>query len=84
LLDLYAYNPSYHRNLSHYGYSIKVCEIKGWWMNTFELGLELKTWCLLGRFFTAWATNSALFSVVIFEVGPCFLPRPAWTTMLLF
>jgi hypothetical protein len=39
---------------------------------------------LLGRHSTTWATLTALFALVIFEMGSCRVPRPAWTSILLF
>jgi hypothetical protein len=33
---------------------------------------------------TAWVTTSALFVLVILEIGSTFLPRLAWTKILLF
>jgi hypothetical protein len=39
---------------------------------------------LLDRHFTSWATTLALFTLLILETGSCFLPRSAWTTILLF
>jgi hypothetical protein len=48
------------------------------------LGAELKASCLLGRRFTAWATQPALSAVLIFEIGPHFTPGLVWTTILLF
>jgi hypothetical protein len=48
------------------------------------LGFELKALHLLDRHSTAWATHPALFALVILETGSQFLPRLAWTTILLF
>jgi hypothetical protein len=40
--------------------------------------------CWLGRHSTTWATPPVLFALVILEIGSRFLPRLAWTTVLLF
>jgi hypothetical protein len=48
------------------------------------LGFELSASCLLGRCSTAWAIPSALFALVCLETGSYFLPRQAWTLILLF
>jgi hypothetical protein len=42
------------------------------------------TACHLGRHSTTCATPPALFAFLIFEIGACFVPRPDWTTILLF
>jgi hypothetical protein len=47
------------------------------------LGIELAL-CLLGRRSTTWASLPALFVLVIFEIGSHFIPRLAWTVILLF
>jgi hypothetical protein len=47
------------------------------------LGLELRTSHLLVRHCT-WEIPPDLFALVIFEIGSCCLPRPAWTAILLF
>jgi hypothetical protein len=39
-----------------------------------------KALCLQGRHSTTWA----VFAVVALEIGPHFLPRPPWATILLF
>jgi hypothetical protein len=43
------------------------------------LGFELRTLHLLGRCSIAWAIPPALFTLIILEMGSCFLPRSAWT-----
>jgi hypothetical protein len=48
------------------------------------VGFKLRALCLLGRHSTAWATPLALFALIILEIGSCFLPRAAWTMILLF
>jgi hypothetical protein len=47
-------------------------------------GFELKASHLVGRHSTASATLPALSALVILEIGSCFLPRPAWISVLLF
>jgi hypothetical protein len=39
---------------------------------------------LLGRHSLVWATPPALFTLIILEIGSCFLLRQAWTVILLF
>jgi hypothetical protein len=43
------------------------------------LGVELRASCLL-----SWVTLPALFVLVIFEIGSCFMLRPDWTMIFLF
>jgi hypothetical protein len=47
------------------------------------LAFELSSLSLLGRQFTAFTMPQTLFSLVILEIGSCFLPRPAWNAILL-
>jgi hypothetical protein len=47
------------------------------------LGFEFRTLLLLGSYSTIWATPTALFMLVIFELGSHFTSRPAWTAVLL-
>jgi hypothetical protein len=47
-------------------------------------GFELRALCLLGRWSNAWATPSVLFTLVILDIGFCFLLRLSWTMILLF
>jgi hypothetical protein len=48
------------------------------------LGFALRASHLLVRCSTAWGTPPALFALAVLEVGSCFWPRPAQTTVLLF
>jgi hypothetical protein len=65
----------------------------GWWwfrhLDAFfffcsSVGFELRTLSLLGKCSTSWATPLDLFSLVILEIGSHFLPKLAWTLILLF
>jgi hypothetical protein len=46
------------------------------------LGVRRKALHLVGRYSITWATPSDLFTLVIFEIGSCFMPRLAWTVIL--
>jgi cation transport ATPase len=48
------------------------------------LGFELSVLHFPGRCTTVWVTPSVLFSVAVLVIGFPFLPRPAWTVILLF
>jgi hypothetical protein len=45
------------------------------------LGFELRAFCLVSR--QTWAPPPALFTLVILDTGSHFLPRPAWTLIVL-
>jgi hypothetical protein len=45
---------------------------------------ELRALRLLGRHSMSCTTPPVLFALVILELGPCFLPRWAWTVVLYF
>jgi hypothetical protein len=45
---------------------------------------HLRVFHLLGRYFTTWTTPPATFAVGYFDIGSCFMPWPAWTSILLF
>jgi hypothetical protein len=47
------------------------------------LGFELRALYLLGRSSTAGTMPPALFALIILDIGSCFLPRPAWTSIFL-
>jgi hypothetical protein len=47
-------------------------------------GVELRALRLLSRCSTAQATPPAIFALIIWKGGSHFLPRPAWTMILLF
>jgi hypothetical protein len=51
-----------------------------WWYWSLNSGLT----CLLDRNSTTWATPLDLFALVILEIGSWFLPRLAFTAILLF
>jgi hypothetical protein len=51
------------------------------------LGFEhraLFLWDRCSATYASWATTTALFTLFILEIGSWFLPRPDWTTLLLF
>jgi hypothetical protein len=52
-----------------------------WWYSGLNLGLPSCSW---HRHSTAWTMPPALCALVILEIGSPFLPRPAWTAILLF
>jgi ABC-type microcin C transport system permease subunit YejE len=66
------------RNLGYYQLSHK----KGVFGGT-VLGVKLRALCLLGSHFTTWAVPPTLFVLVILEIQFHFMPRPAWTEILL-
>jgi hypothetical protein len=47
-------------------------------------GFELRALYLVGRCFTTEAMPPALFTLVILDMGSRFLPKPAWTRILLY
>jgi hypothetical protein len=53
------------------------------WPSFFGGGIWTQTLYLLGEWSTSWAMPPTLFVLVVLETGSCFLPRPAWTTILL-
>jgi hypothetical protein len=48
------------------------------------LGIEVRALYLLGKCSTTQITLPALFALVTLEIGSCFKPGLAWTTVLLF
>jgi hypothetical protein len=49
-----------------------------------ELEFEVRSLHLPGTHSMAWVTSLAFFALVILEIECCFLPRLAWTAVLLF
>jgi hypothetical protein len=48
------------------------------------LGFELRASCLLLQALYGVSHAPSPFALVTFEIGSCFLPKPAWTMTLLF
>jgi hypothetical protein len=50
----------------------------------FRIRVQLRVSCLLDRCSTPWVTSLALFVLVIFKIGSCFMLRPALYCIPLF
>jgi hypothetical protein len=78
------YQFGYYQLISCYCYWRCNSFITSFFFFFVVLGFELGASHLLGRCSTAWASLPTLFAMVNLEMGSHFLPRLAWTVVLLF